>query len=176
MDKKQLKQLFKAAISGDWATPKAMREETKQKQWFEAAAIGDAEKLKELTRAGYDMEAKDELERTALMYAAGKGHDECVRVLIESGCNVNAKTPGGLTALMWAAGNGHDVCVGELIRAGGDLDAKDEAGQTAAIWAAACKQPGCLLMLQAAAAAVEECALKASVDRPPPSARKAIRI
>ena len=66
-------------------------------EWFEAAATGDASRVRELMCAGADLDAVDgssadvcTYNRTALHVASSGGHCEVVRVLLERGARVDA--------------------------------------------------------------------------------------
>ena len=80
-----------------------------------AYSIGDAATAAELLRLGADVNAQNNVGRSALMWAAVDGHAAAVRVLLA--------VPGidiinGLTALSWARSNGHAAAI-TLLEASG---------------------------------------------------------
>jgi hypothetical protein len=95
-----------------------------------------AEDVSALIGAGVDVNAKDELSRTALHWAAEKGHTEVVGALLKiEGIEVNTQDKWGKTALHIAAQNGHTEVVSALIKKGADVKAIDQFGRTALHWA-----------------------------------------
>ena len=54
-----------------------------------------------------DVDAVDQLSRTALHLAAWAGHVAVVALLLEEGCDPHAKAQDDMSALHFAAGNGH---------------------------------------------------------------------
>ena len=72
---------------------------------IEAADKGDVKAIKELIKAGADVNCKDQDGFSVLIAASSRGHAEATKVLIEAGADVNYKTGGsGDTALLEAAG------------------------------------------------------------------------
>ena len=102
-----------------------------------AAAIGSPEAVKLLLESGAEVNAKNELEATALIL--GAGNPEKARMLVEKGADVNAHSKLGRTPLMIAAGcDGCSATVKLLLDKGADPNAKDKQGDTAltaAAWA-----------------------------------------
>lgn len=86
--------------------------------------------------AGADIEARDEIGRTALIWAAFQGHGPMLAYLIDQGADVNARDDRNRTALMWAAIAGRDDAVQTLMAHGADAAAADTDGKTAADHAA----------------------------------------
>lgn len=85
---------------------------------MEAASNGDFKKVKALIAAGANVNARNKLGCTVLMYAtgaftfqvysAGNGHVNVIKALIAAGADVNAKdNDDGETALMGAAKRGY---------------------------------------------------------------------
>jgi ankyrin repeat protein len=126
---------------------------------IEAACSGYTERVKELIKAGTNVNTRDDEGRTALMVASDEGRTEIVELLISAGADVNAKDMNGDTALMYAANSPgymtqgsckgiwvgwidyHDQAVWIsryniqiariLIAAGADVNARDKNGNTA---------------------------------------------
>ena len=86
----------------------------------------------------YEVDLKDDYDRTPLFWAAGKGHEGVVGLLIErDGVNINAKDNLKRTPLMWAAKYGREAVVRLLVeRDGVNIDVKDDYGKTPLMWAA----------------------------------------
>lgn len=92
-----------------------------------------ADSIRELVRAGADVNRPGELGRTALMVVAERGsyNEEGnvadLETLIAAGANVDAQNNDGWTALMIAGGRSAEV----LLRAGADVTVRNRSGQTA---------------------------------------------
>lgn len=104
--------------------------------WHRAAATGDVEAVRDLVRAGTDLDARDRYGQTGLMLAAQHGHREVVALLVASGAALDVTAKYGLTALMLAIVAGHADVARVLVRAGADLAVRGTgapgfAGQTA---------------------------------------------
>ncbi len=71
-----------------------------------AARQGDADAVRQLLAAGADVDARDELERTALLWACGRGtgrYDlESIRLLLEAGADPLARCATGQTVTQYA--------------------------------------------------------------------------
>lgn len=82
----------------------------------------DASMVDEFIQAGADPEARDDQDRTPLMWAAGWSHLPSLKALIRSGAKIEARDKAGRTALTWAAGHGRkDPQVEELLRSGAKI-------------------------------------------------------
>ena len=77
--------------------------------------------VRELIRAGADVNGKNNYKQTALHKASWSGYSSVVTALAEAGANLNEKDERGMTPLMDAAEEGHANVVVELIRAGADV-------------------------------------------------------
>lgn len=103
-------------------------------------------RVKLLLDAGADVNAKDNIGKTALMYAAkafNGGDIELISILVNAGADINARDNRGYTALMYAAAYTVEDNVFEtLIKYGADVNARDNEGQTALMKAArgGCKE------------------------------------
>jgi ankyrin repeat protein len=107
-----------------------------------AAMNGQTDCVRELVRAGVDVESTDNDGGFALAEAAGCEISSCVEVLVAAGCNLDRRIvetgvalEGG-TSLMLCARYGLDAAVAALISAGADIEAKSNAGRTALMEAA----------------------------------------
>ena len=91
------------------------------KAWEGAVIRGDVETMRELLRAGADINARDRHGQTALMMAAHRGSREMVEMLIGGGADLNVTAKFSLSALMLAITAGHVDVARALARAGADL-------------------------------------------------------
>jgi ankyrin repeat protein len=89
--------------------------------WESAVRNGDVDAVRELIRAGADVDARDRYGQTALMLAAQRGHHEIVELLVARGAALDVTAKYGLTALMLAIVAGHPAVARVLARAGADL-------------------------------------------------------
>ena len=92
-----------------------------EKGWEGAVIRGDVETVRELLRAGADINARDRHGQTALMLAAHRGYYEMVEMLIGGGADLNVTAKFSLSALMLAITAGHADVARALARAGADL-------------------------------------------------------
>ena len=99
-----------------------------------AAVDGNTEKVKDLLKAGSDINAKNIYGMTALMYAAEK-HAGTVRALLEAGADIDARNNEGSTALIIAAIHGQEKIINILLEAGADTEIQNNNGKTAADYA-----------------------------------------
>ena len=77
---------------------------------------------------GADVNARDELGRTPLMWSAFHGSVTILEILIARGADVNAQDKMGRTALVWAAITGRENTVVVLVGAGADMSTRDSSG------------------------------------------------
>ena len=85
------------------------------REFFEAAATGDAERVSELVRSRPELvHATQGYDKTGLHLAAEKDYPDVARVLLDAGANIEARTSWGATALDWAATMG-STRVGQLL-------------------------------------------------------------
>ena len=97
---------------------------------------GNTEAVKQQLEAGADVNAKNNLGDTPLMWAVRYGHTETVTFLLEKGADVNANNNYGWTALMWAARYGHIETIKILLEKGADVNKENRHGNTALLFAA----------------------------------------
>jgi ankyrin repeat protein len=87
--------------------------------------------VKELIKAGADLNRKDNGGQTALIAATSRRHQTIARDLIEAGADLNAFDNCGNTALMEAAKNGDQLIVETLLRSGANKKLINAEGKTA---------------------------------------------
>ena len=105
----------------------------------QAAREGDLEALRERIERGDNVDERNGVGRTPLMYACNSGRLECAQALIEAGAAVDMVDNDGRTALMIASCNGHHECAQALIDAHADLELTNRDGQNALM--IACQSP-----------------------------------
>ena len=94
-----------------------------------AAAFGSPESVRMLADAGAELDARTDLDATALIWAAGD--PEKTEILVRAGANVNLASKNGRTPLLVAAArDGSLETVKMLIEAGADERASDGMGAT----------------------------------------------
>ncbi len=98
---------------------------------LDAAAAGQTEFVKSLLDSGANIESKNKVGATPLIFASVNGHNDIVKLLLDRGANVNAKTTTGITPLIAAASAGDADVVKLLLEKGADVTAKDQQGRTA---------------------------------------------
>jgi len=123
-----------------------------------AAAAGDTTLLKWLATKGQDVNAKDDVGRTALHVAASHGQVQIVEALLAAKADVNAKDAAGCTPLHAAVVADNADCVSALLQAGANPNIEDASGRTPLHRAAAL----------AGAAVVELLLKKGAADKPGP--------
>lgn len=102
-----------------------------------AAAEGHEEIVSMLIQGGADVNAKNELGRTSLMFSANYGFFEIAEMLLENGASTDdvANDETGWTAIIAASFNGHRNLVRLLLEHGADQNIRDTSGKTALMWA-----------------------------------------
>jgi hypothetical protein len=94
------------------------------------------EAIRFLIDNGADVNARDQLQGTALLRAAGSFGDlNSVQVLLSAGAKVNVQDKNGMTPLMWAARWGDAQRVEALVKAGAEVAVRDNKGKSALDWA-----------------------------------------
>jgi len=102
-----------------------------------ASAEGNEEVVSILIQAGSDVNAKNELGRTSLMFSANYGFFEIAEMLLENGARADtvANDESGWPAIIAASFNGHRDIVRLLLEHGADQNIRDTSGKTALMWA-----------------------------------------
>jgi uncharacterized protein len=124
-----------------WAAPAPQPDQVKVEQqlkqyYFDAARRGDIAMLKEFSKAGYDLNTRDEKGYTGLILAAYHGRAEAVDALLAAGADACAGDKRGNTALMGAIFKGELRIARRLAGAACQPNQRNNAGQTAAMYAA----------------------------------------
>lgn len=100
---------------------------------YQAAKIGDVEKIMQILMLGFDANTKfsSSNKQTVLHVAAAHGHLMLVHVLIQAGAAINAMDNSLLTPIMTAIEKSHIPVAQYLIKAGAQLDSRGEDAMTA---------------------------------------------
>ena len=122
----------RVSVSAEQIDLSKMQEGASNDKFFNAAASGDVEAVKQQILTGADINTKSYRGETAVMLAAMEGHTEVVITLIEAGVDINDQNVYGKhTPLILAALSGHFDTVKELIDSGADISLKNQFGKTA---------------------------------------------
>ena len=98
---------------------------------WEAARLGDGQRVAACLAAGIAVNQRDATGATALHWAALGGHDHIVKQLIDAGADVNAaESASGMSALHGAARWNRLTTAGLLLANGAAVDARDRFGRT----------------------------------------------
>jgi len=131
---------------------------------FDAAAINDIKRVRELLDIGVDINITDhDHKSTPLQVAASRGSRQAVEFLVQRGCDLNIQDDRGSTALHSLIYKRYDILAMWLVKNGADLHIKDKRGFTPRDFALDWFQKD--LDDAAAGKNTEE-------DEPPPSAKK----
>ena len=103
-------------------------------RFYSAIRANDLGALRTLIAEGADVNVRDRLGETPLMYAAVVGSPEAMSFLIGKGADVNAKNESGSNALIWSATDAAKVRL--LLEHGADVNAATKRGRTALLIAA----------------------------------------
>lgn len=98
---------------------------------FEAAKLGDGQRVSECLSAGAKVDQPDTTGATALQWAALGGHDHIVKLLIDAGADVNvAESSSGMSPLHGAARWNRLTSARLLLANGAKVDVRDRFGRT----------------------------------------------
>ncbi|MFM1803598.1 MAG: hypothetical protein RL136_477 [Planctomycetota bacterium] len=86
----------------------------------------ELETIKFLIEKGAQVNARDQINSTPLLWAAGFGKPEMVAFLLTQKADVKATDDNGWTPLIWAAGLGQPQTVDLLVKSGADVAAADK--------------------------------------------------
>lgn len=113
-----------------------MTQKELNKQLVSASQEDNTDRIKELFKAGANLNAYDKYGITALMYAAESNYIKTVRTLISLGADVNFRNSKNTqTALMQAAWDNHIKITKLLLDHDADPNTRDKYGRTALIYA-----------------------------------------
>jgi ankyrin repeat protein len=104
---------------------------------MQAALNGNTRSIMESIENGYDVNATDQEQHTALMMAAYNGHAEIVGMLLDKGAALDARDNQDRTALMYASTGPFNESVQLLLEAGADPNLVDNDEHFTAIMFAA---------------------------------------
>jgi len=98
---------------------------------FEAAKLGDGQRVLKYLSAGTEVNQRDETGATALHWAALGGHDHIIRQLLDAKADVNAAEAGsGMTPLHGVARWNRLTTAKLLLANGAKVDVRDRFGRT----------------------------------------------
>jgi len=98
---------------------------------FDAAAINDIKRVRELLDIGVDINIRDhDHQSTPLQVAATRGSRQAVEFFVLRGCDINIQDDRGSTALHSLINKRYDVLAMWLVKCGADLHIKDKRGFT----------------------------------------------
>jgi len=106
-----------------------------------ASALGLCALVRELIRARsflfftFWINARDEIDKTALSHAVDKGHEAVVQLLLDYRADINDRDTLGFTPLWDAFFRGNEVMVHLLLDRGAEIDARRKNGETV-LWSA----------------------------------------
>ena len=142
--------LLVGTLVGMSAYPAEAAKRFDDKAFLKLCEAGRLQEVENAIKAGANVNAKDQVGWTALMYAgAQNSNPDVITVLIKNGADVNAADQEEQTPLMHAAaGNSNPEVISTLLKAGANVNAKNKYGATALMQATANNgNPGVTLTL-----------------------------
>lgn len=109
---------------------------TLNEQLISSAEVGDTERVLQLLQEGADINATDNLGRTAVVAATYQNEVETVKALIQEGANINIQDNQLENVILNSGANGNLEIVRLAIKAGADMTITNRFGGTALIPAA----------------------------------------
>jgi len=113
-----------------------MEQSRELRQLFDACTQGNLDVVNALLDSGFNVNATDEDDVTALQLAAANGQEQIVRLLLVRGAAVDQANLAGWTPLLQAARNGHAAVAALLIQNRANVDAQTCYGAGVACLAA----------------------------------------
>ncbi|XP_066274823.1 ankyrin repeat and death domain-containing protein 1A-like isoform X2 [Branchiostoma lanceolatum] len=99
-----------------------------EKELHQAARKNDIKRVQALLSSGVNVNAGNQVDRTALHWAAGNGNTEIVKMLSSHDANIDGEDKYGMTALLWAAWFGYRNTVGALVFSGANATCENKQG------------------------------------------------
>src|SRR5689334_11914392 len=128
------------------ATPAADADGTTPLHW--AVYNGDTERVRQLIKAGTDVNARNDYGATPLTEAAENGNADIIGQLLKAGADPESSNEDGQTALMILARTSNIAAAELLLKHRAKVNAVEKwRGQTALMWAAAERQPEMVKLL-----------------------------
>jgi len=128
------------------ATPAADTDGTTPLHW--AVYNSDAAQVRELIKAGADVNARNDYGATPLTEAAEAGNPDIIGQLLKAGADPESSNDDGQTALMILARTSNIAAAELLLKHHAKVNAAEKwRGQTALMWAAAERQPEMVRLL-----------------------------
>jgi ankyrin repeat protein len=93
--------------------------------FLEDALNGRIDEVRKALESGFDVNAADEQQRTALLFAAFNGHTAVAKLLLDQNASLEHRDAAGRTALMFAASGPNAETVELLAEAGAEVNAVD---------------------------------------------------
>lgn len=109
---------------------RAPTKESREEELRRAVARENIERVRELVDAAVNVNAADDLGRTAAHFAATKGNVAMINFLVESGASVSSVDRQGNAPLHLAACTNHIAAITALIQGGASPSQRDARGNT----------------------------------------------
>lgn len=120
-----------------------------------ASCIGDLAQVKSYLDQGVDVNVKDELGWTPLIWAVSMSREDVVELLLAHGAEVKMETEDGIVPICNAASKKSKRAIELLIAHGADVNVSDGKGGTPLYWAAMYDNPAGIELLLAKGAKVD---------------------